>query len=248
VQAGGHGRRREGAGEAFWAFRPYRPGDEPRRIDWRRSARGDEVLVREREQAVAATVLAWPDRRTGMRWRSHPTLPTKAERAMVLALALATLLGRGGERCGLLGGGRPATGLQAGERFAEALSVADENAAPPPAPRGAQRVLLTDALDPAWAEELSAAGDGVLVRIVDPAEAAFPYAGRTMFSDPAQRSERLLGRAEAVQAAYGERWRAHVAAVDAEARRASLRVLEHRTDQPAATALLALWRAVSGAG
>lgn len=247
VQAGGHGRRREGAGEAFWSYRPYRPGDEPRRIDWRRSARGDEVLVREREQAVAATVLVWPDRRPGMRWRSSERLPTKAERATVLALALASLLGRGGERCGLLGGGRPATGLQAGERLAEALSIAPEDAGPGPASRGGTGVLLTDGLEPSVGG-VPLAGGGVLMRIVDPAEADFPYAGGVIFADPAGVAERRLGRAQAVAPQYAAAWRAHGEALRAEAAQAGLRVIEHRTDQPAATALLALWRAVAGAG
>jgi uncharacterized protein (DUF58 family) len=191
VQAGGHGRRREGAGEAFWSYRPYRPGDEPRRIDWRRSARGDEVLVREREQAVAATVLVWPDRRPGMRWRSSERLPTKAERATVLALALASLLGRGGERCGLLGGGRTATGLQACERLAEALARPGRRGAGP-ASRGGTGVLLTDGLEPSVGG-VPLAGGGVLMRIVDPAEADFPYAGGVIFADPAGVAERRLG-------------------------------------------------------
>lgn len=252
VQAGGHGRRREGAGEAFWSFRPYRPGDEPRRIDWRRSARGDEVLVREREQALAATVLVWPDRRPSMRWRSAEALPTKADRATVLALALATLLGRGGERCGLLGGDRPVTGLQAGERLLEALALRGDDAKPDATLRGARRVLLSDALDPEWAEgrafaPLSSGGD-LLVRIVDPAEAAFPFTGRLVFRDPAGAAEQRLGRAEAVAQDYAAAWRAHTAAVEAAAARAGWRVIAHRTDQPAATALLALWLAVAGRG
>ena len=32
---GVHGRRRVGQGDSFWQFRPFLPGDEPRRIDWR---------------------------------------------------------------------------------------------------------------------------------------------------------------------------------------------------------------------
>jgi uncharacterized protein (DUF58 family) len=250
VRAGAHPRRREGAGEQFWSYRPYRPGDEPRRIDWRRSARGDEVLVREQEQARAATVLVWPDRRPGMRWRSDASLPLKSERAAVLALALASLLGRGGERVGLLGVGRPVPGVQAAERLAEALAIAPEDAPPEAIGHRGARVLITDALEPAkvWGERLAGVQSGILLRVHDPAEVDPPYKGRTLFAPPAGLGERLFGRAEAVREAYAGVLRAHTAEVDAAFARAGFRVLEHRTDRPAATALLALWRAVAGEG
>jgi uncharacterized protein (DUF58 family) len=291
VQTGAHARRREGAGEAFWSYRPYRLGDEPRRIDWRRSARGDEVLIREQEEARAATVWLWPDRRPGMRWRSRPELPLKSERAVVLALALASLLGRGGERCGLLGGGaRPTTGLQATERLAQALTVGEEDETlPAPAPDRTVQVLISDGLDhlpisdgevarsaggvastgaeaaastlpspvattpPALrASSPSATGGrtdrGVLLRIADPAEIDFPFAGRVVFEAPGGGASRRFGRAQAVGDDYRAARAARLADVDAAAARAGLRVLEHRTDQPAALALLALWRALAGAG
>ena len=256
VRAGAHRRRREGAGESWWSWRPYRPGDEPRRIDWRRSASGDAVLVRERQDARAATVRLWPDRRAGMRWRSDPRLPRKDERAVVLALGLAALLGRGGERVGLLGAGAAASGAPAVDRLAEALAGTPEDAPPAP-PGGGACVLITDGLEPAevWAARLrgSAGGgadrlSGVLLRLADPAEIDPPYRGRTLFTHPDGTGERLFGRAEAVRDAYHAARAAHEAELDAVFARAGWRVLGHRTDQPAATALLAAWRVIAGQG
>ena len=51
-----HGRRRAGSGENFWQFRRFVSGEEARRIDWRRSARDDNLYVREREWEAAHTV------------------------------------------------------------------------------------------------------------------------------------------------------------------------------------------------
>jgi uncharacterized protein (DUF58 family) len=206
VQAGGHGRRREGAGEAFWSYRPYRPGDEPRRIDWRRSARGDEVLVREREQAVAATVLVWPDRRRDALALGRGAAD-QGGAGRVLALALATLLGRGGERCGLLGGeGRPATGLQAGDRLAEALTARGGGRGAGRGDAGGYAGAADGRLQRCSQAPSSRSGggegSGVLLRIEDPAEAEFPYAGRTVFADPTGLAERRLGRAEALRSDY----------------------------------------------
>ena len=251
VRAGAHPRKREGAGEGFWSYRPYRPGDEPRRIDWGRSARGDEVLVRETEQVRAATVLVWPDRRPGMRWRSSDAWPTKADRAVLLALALADLLGRGGERCGLLSDeARPGTGSAACERFAEALMIASEDVEPQAAPAGVLPIWISDALEPAiiWKARFDrSGGGGVLLRITDPAEADFPYAGRVAFAAPAGGVERLLGRAEMLRAEYVAARETHMADLELQAARSGVRGLDHRTDTPAAAALLALWRSISGA-
>lgn len=42
-----------GSGEDYWQLRPYTPGDAPRSIAWRSSARGDDVLVLERQRPAA---------------------------------------------------------------------------------------------------------------------------------------------------------------------------------------------------
>ncbi len=53
VAQGVHGRRRVGQGETFWQFRHYEPGDQPQLIDWRQSAKSDQVFVRELEWEAA---------------------------------------------------------------------------------------------------------------------------------------------------------------------------------------------------
>src|SRR5579872_299921 len=98
VTLGSHGRRRAGTGEAFWQFRPYSRDDTPQSIDWRQTAKFDHVYVREREWVAAQTVALWCDGSASMHYRSERNLPTKAERAAVLTLALGVLLIEGGER------------------------------------------------------------------------------------------------------------------------------------------------------
>src|ERR1700741_1831677 len=57
-----HGRRRSGSGENFWQFRRYVSGEAARRIDWRRSARDDNLYVREQEWEAGHTLRICPDR------------------------------------------------------------------------------------------------------------------------------------------------------------------------------------------
>ena len=137
VMHGVHGRRRAGIGEAFWQFRPFAPGESASRIDWRRSARDDRTYIREREWEAAQTVWLWIDRSPSMAFVSRLAQQSKLDRALVLGLAAADLLVRGGERVGLLGLTRPIASRTVVDRLAEALVLASSHAddeLPRPAP------------------------------------------------------------------------------------------------------------------
>ena len=211
VAAGWHGRRRAGPGETFWQFRPFDYGEPAARIDWRRSARDDVLLVREREWEAAHTVLLWADRTASMRARSRLAETSKEARGVVLLLALADMLGRGGERIGLLGGPPPTARRDAADRMAENLYETDADA-PRPSLAGLRRnadvVLIGDFLDPMedWAPVFeSLAGHSArtqLVQILDPVEERFPFDGRTRFVDPESGLALLVGKAEAWATSY----------------------------------------------
>ena len=105
VNLGVHGRRKAGIGETFWQFRRYQSEDPTTAIDWRQSAKSQHLFVREREWEAAEAVWLWRDGGPTMRFASTPGAMTKIDRASVLALAVASLLIRGGERIALLGDG-----------------------------------------------------------------------------------------------------------------------------------------------
>ncbi len=85
-------------GETFWQFRRYRAEDPAQAVDWRQSAKSQHLFVREREWEAAEAVWFWRDGSPGMRFSSSKESPDKIDRASVLALALMSLLVRGGER------------------------------------------------------------------------------------------------------------------------------------------------------
>ncbi|MCA9579091.1 MAG: DUF58 domain-containing protein [Polyangiales bacterium] len=101
--AGHHRSVRHGASAVFVEHREYRPGDDPRRLDWRAFARTDRPTVRhfEHEAQLRAT-LAF-DRSSSMYFGDPPPAetPTKAEHAATLLAALAYLLLRQGDAFGL---------------------------------------------------------------------------------------------------------------------------------------------------
>lgn len=246
---GFHGRRRAGQGEAFWQYRDHSPEDGARLVDWRRSARGDRFYVREREREAAQTAWFWIDPEAGFNWSSDANRPTKLHRARVLALALASLLVRGGERVGALGQ-QPRSGSTAVGRLALDFVQPMRDAE---APTRACLIFLSDfyASSETWRSRLNAAAavgaTGAMVMIADPAEEDFPFRGRTLFQAPGAKVEALLGRAEAARDAYGERLSSHRRAIRQLGQRAGFQAMTHRTDQPAGPALALLSALVSEA-
>ncbi|MDX5350206.1 MAG: DUF58 domain-containing protein, partial [Paracoccaceae bacterium] len=192
VMLGEHGRRRAGLGDEFWQYRPAHQGDSARMIDWRRSARSDSHFVREREWQAAQSVTLWVDPSKSMQFTGDKGRAPKADRAKLLALALAVLLLRGGERVGLAGLAHPRAGRTQLLRLAARLS-GEETEAEYGAPETegmvshGRAVFLSDFLGDLSAVEaaLARAADrgvkGALIQILDPAEEEFPFDGRTIF-------------------------------------------------------------------
>lgn len=248
VMPGLHGRRRAGPGEAFWQFRPYVAGDQAGRIDWRQSGKSDRLFIRETEWEAAQTVALWAATGPGMEWRSGKEVPSKALRAQLLLLALASLLLRGGERVRLFGLPRPFAGRHALPAMADALLQMAPRPEDPRIARHARAVLFGDFWDPleqtrTAIARLSAQGvRGHILQVLDPAEETLPYAGRVRFEDVAGVGSlpALVPRVEAVRALYAERLARHRAGLAALAQSAGWSFATHRTDQPPEAALLAL--------
>ncbi len=253
VMHGVHGRRRVGVGETFWQYRPFVMGESSQRIDWRRSARDDRVYVREREWEAAHTVWLWMDRSPGMAYVSNLALQSKVDRAMVLGLAMADLLVRGGERVGIAGLTRPMATRNIVERFAEAMIEEEQRGAAgaelPPAqalaPR-TQAILFGDFLSPlaeitTMLHAMASRGAvGHVVMICDPIEETFPFTGHMEFLDVDSSARLRVGEAESFRKDYLTRLARHRDGVEAACRSRGWSFSLHRTDKPAAGAVLNL--------
>jgi uncharacterized protein (DUF58 family) len=258
VMLGLHGRRHPGPGETFWQFRPYGAGEPARQIDWRRSARDTHHLyVREREWEASQTVWLWVDLSPSMDFHSRLSATTKIDRAVILMLALADMLGRGGERIGIPGLAEPRIGRDAADRLAEVLSRTPFSGDWPSLDRVGRFsdvVMFSDFL--ADAETLrarlrSVAGRGAamhLMQVFDPAEEAFPYEGRLEFRDPETGETWLTERAGGLRHDYRARLATHREMLRAVTRPAGFSFGVHHTDRPAAEGLLFLQARLAGAG
>jgi uncharacterized protein (DUF58 family) len=257
VSQGTHGRRRAGPGETFWQYRNFEAGDSASLIDWRRSAGSSHLFVREREWEAAHTVWIWIDLSPSMHFRSHLSQVTKAERAVVLALSLASLLSDAGERIGMPGVLQPRAGRNAPQLLIEALArsmptmkgVPDESFR---FNRHSEIAIFGDLLEPeaALAASFEAVGRqgvrGHLMQILDPAEETLPYEGRVEFFDEEKEARYIAERAENLRGSYREKLAAHRGAVAALALGLGWTPFLHHTNRPAVEALLPLHMHLSG--
>ncbi len=256
VLMGEHGRRRAGQGDEFWQYRAATPGDEARSIDWRRSARSDQHFVREKEWQAAQSVLLWIDASQSMQFAQDKSLPTKGERARLLALALSVLLMRGGERVGLSGFSLPPRSgavqlLRLAQAFGEAAEDQDFGV---PEARGmlphSRAVFVSDFLgDTTPLEEaLAKAADrgvkGALLQVLDPSEEAFPFSGRTIFESMGGGVKHETLKASDLRDRYLERLAERKARLTHLARLSGWHFSTHHSNDSAQSALLWLFRAI----
>jgi uncharacterized protein (DUF58 family) len=258
VMFGEHGRRRAGLGDEFWQYRPAHAGDTARMVDWRRSARSDAHFVREREWQAAQSVTLWVDPAKSMAFSGDKTRAPKSDRARLLALAIAVLLLRGGERVGIAGEGLPArSGRRQLLRLA-AVMAGDEDGAEYGAPRTdgmashGRAVFVSDFLgDIAGVETaLATAADrgvrGAILQVLDPAEEDFPFDGRTIFESMGGTMRHETLRAGDLRARYLARLADRKDRLSTLARAVGWHYHCHHTGQSAQSALLWLYQALQG--
>lgn len=258
VLLGEHGRRRAGMGDDFWQYRPVQPGDSLRMIDWRRSGRSDAQFVRQREWQVAQSVMLWVDQAASMGFGSGKSGETKRDRGRVLALALAILLIRAGERVGVTGTALPPRRGEAQIlRLTEVLLSEDDTDYGVPEARAmlphARAVFISDFLGDMDAVKtaLFKAADrgvsGILFQVLDPAELSFPYEGRAIFESMHRSLDHETRKASQLRERYLERLAERQERLRQLARVTGWQFGSHDSAQSAQSAILWLYRAL-GAG
>jgi uncharacterized protein (DUF58 family) len=255
VLLGAHGRRRSGVGDDFWQYRPAQMGDSRRSIDYRRSAMGDQEFVREREWQIAQSVMLWVDQGASMRFSSDAKLPEKADRARLLALAMAIMLQRGGERVGLTGTALPPrSGRPQILRLAEFFSQDDTADYAPPEHRAmiphARAVFISDFMGDLGSVTLALtkAADrgvgGVLCHVLDPSEEVFPFTGRTIFESMGGTLSHETLKANDLKSRYLERLAERKAELQRLCALTGWRYGLHHTHASAQSSLLWLYSAI----
>lgn len=230
--AGQHKSRHRGTSVDFAEHRPYAPGDDIRRIDWRLFARTDRHFVKQFEADSNATFLLALDISRSMRFGSIGI--TKLEYARGLAACLAYLASTQKDRVGLMlfdssirefippRGGRLEAILRALDGLPEA---GDPGPLAPPLGKAAEAsrragvvVLLSDLYEePDAAVEAIRAlqyrgSEVVVLHILDPAERTFPFDDVATFED-LETGEKVPADPEKIRLEYRSLIEKHIASL-----------------------------------
>jgi uncharacterized protein (DUF58 family) len=264
TRSGGHLSPFRGRGMEFDESRVYQPGDDPRNMDWRVTARAGTAHVKlfreERERPVWLAVDQGPGMRFGTRVAFKSVIAARA--AALLAWAAADQ----GDRVGGLvfdGAGhfecRPVPRTRGLLPLLNALARTGDTAAAGAGATGpaslsgaaarlAQRVrpgslvfLISDFAgltlqDGAWLARLSGGSEVVLVQVFDPLEAVPPPPGRYPVTD-GERQGVLDLRTTSRRQAWRQLFAERVALLEELGRRHHLHRMSLRTDQPVAEPL-----------
>jgi Protein of unknown function DUF58 len=103
AQNGSSPRQQRGEGQDFWQYRSLSDGESAAQVDWRKSARGDHLLVREREQQSARRSFLWCDMSGSMHYAGSRAARSKAAHGYLLGAMLWHLAAQSGDQLRLLG-------------------------------------------------------------------------------------------------------------------------------------------------
>ena len=221
MQTGRHDRRKKGGFEKFWQYREYASSDRPQDIDWRKTAQGDQVFVREKELQNPLPITVHCNRGASMDFCSSEALQSKREAAQVLCLALALVFAREGERVSVSDVTR--------------YLMEDGDLALDEKPRTyGLNIVCSDFLD--GFEELKHLREALVIQVLDPAELSLPYKGHTVFEGLS--SEQRIEQVRDVRAAYQDKINAHLGALQAFCAHHGFTYALHVTDQPVKDTLL----------
>ena len=244
---GAHVSQLKGNSSEFSEFRPYRQGDDPRRVDWRLLARSDRAYVRLTTDRATFSTGMIVDASASMAFPA-PDLD-KWRLARELAVGLAAVAHAEADPVGLTIAGEPATVLTPRARrsvLVEMIRALDATQPSGSAPlaryvassRALRIVVISDLLGDA--DEIVAAarlriavrGEVVLVHVIAREELDPPEAAMLAVDPEAPATRRILDRS--LRAQYRDQFTRWLDEIAATSRAAGVRYLRAITDEPAA--------------
>lgn len=264
-----HAGRERGAGVEFSEYRAYAPGDEWRRVDWKLLARADRYYVREAERDSHVAVWLWLDASASMAEPSRSVAGLdKLHYARVVLACVAAIAQRQGDAFGLIvcgGDGVKFTPAARGprqmRRVLAQLSRTEAAGRLPPAEtlraslhfaRSPSLIFaVSDFLD--WPSAQSEAllrlrhmrHDVRALCLQTEAECAAGFAAGSVWRDP-ERADGLFSFDAPSRAGYLQNRLDHFAQMTLDCRRADIKSLNARIEQPLPPVLRA-WLRQAGA-
>ncbi len=250
---GRHAQKKSGAGENFWQFRTYQDTDAPQNIDWRQSAKTDNVYIRQHEHQSVNRAFLWCAQGQNMDFSSAPQLKSKQVHAHLLMLSLSLLLIKSDEQIGIYGDIKTGRSERTLDKIMVKLSDKSSDDILPDIsnfllPSHTGFIGIGDFLSPIEAinqhiEFLAArAGSGLLIQVLDPAEIDLcTLSGRVHFEGINASETQLVNNVQAISSAYSQRIKEHNTHIHNICKHHGWHYILHRTDTPVEQTLHEIW-------
>tara|TARA_B100000686_G_scaffold305938_1_gene344918 strand:+ start:33334 stop:34209 length:876 start_codon:yes stop_codon:yes gene_type:complete len=214
VWEGIHNRNKAGIGENFWQFKKYEYGDPIHLIDWKKSAKSENIFIQEQELSTIQNINIWRDTSNSMKYSSNKNIDTKINIADLITLTLSIILIKNGERVRLNSlnsmnfNGEEAIKIITNEIKSKIPNKFQSNPNIEEIKNGSTCIFISDFLynteitDQTIKNLSSRNISGLLIHITDPAEKNFPYSGRINFNGLEGEDPYLIGNANAIKKDY----------------------------------------------
>ena len=214
VWEGIHNRNKAGIGENFWQFKKYEYGDPIHLIDWKKSAKSENIFIQEQELSTIQNINIWRDTSNSMKYSSNKNIDTKINIADLITLTLSIILIKNGERVRLNSlnsmnfNGEEAIKIITNEIKSKIPNKFQSNPNIEEIKNGSTCIFISDFLynteitDQTIKNLSSRNIRGLLIHITDPAEKNFPYSGRINFNGLEGEDPYLIGNANAIKKDY----------------------------------------------
>lgn len=208
--------KKYGLGEEFWEFKSYQMGDPLNKIDWKKSAKNQKLIIKNNELENSKRIWIWIDKSVSMNYRFSKNTETKLDRAIVLSIVLVDIFLRSGEKVGIIGS---KLGIKKGNESFLDLSVSILSDKLKPLDRRVKKgdyvIFLSDFIDDPnilrknFISLSDCTYDALLVQVLDLSELTFPFVGKKQFYDPKSGIHRLITKSENMKETYKEEMRFH---------------------------------------
>ncbi len=226
---GPYGRKKAGIGEKFWSFKNFQDGDNPRSIDWRQSAKSDDLYIREKEWDVIQKIVFDYHPHQRLSYKDKKQTISKHDACLTLMATLSLLLTDQG--CLVSTNDTAISFGRSKKHIAQIVNhyfnhVTDDNDLQT-LKKNIIPIMIDDFMMPV--EDITAryknyhfSGTGIMVQILYEEDTGFDFTGRIVFEDYNQDDDQEISKAEDIRSLYKKRFDLHQKSLKAFAKQNSL--------------------------
>tara|TARA_E500000178_G_scaffold355484_1_gene428294 strand:+ start:3887 stop:4720 length:834 start_codon:yes stop_codon:yes gene_type:complete len=207
---------KKGTGDEFFEYKDYLTGDPLKNIDWKKSAKIQKLLIKNKEHESSRNIWFWIDNSISMKYGNFEGFKSKYYKSIILGLVLIDLSLNSGEKVGIIGS---EIGLKKNKNDFVLLATSFiKNSYTLNDPRIKKNdivIIFSDLLErpETYKKKISNMSQnfchGIIIQILHPYELSFPFKGRKRFFDPVSGLHKLFNKTENVKEVYKAEFNKH---------------------------------------